>query len=161
MVESSDAVLAYWNEHRQQFRQSEDQRSTMTNFLLVITAGLSGLIVQQKLSPTVAPLALLIILIGLYGALVSAKYHERAQYHLTQARALTKVLLELDMLPEDQQIIEFREAHYRTYPRLHRVRLHWLWTGRASSCNSGIRNCAHHYYRRPTCIIGAGPVLGV
>lgn len=101
----------------------------MTNFLLIITAGLSGLIVQQKLSTATAPLAILIALIGVYGALVSAKYHERAQYHLTQARALTRALVDMNILPENRHLDEFREAHYRAYPTLHRIRLHWLWTG--------------------------------
>ena len=27
------------------------------------------------------------------------------------------------------QLNEFRDAHYRKYPWLHRIRLHWLWTG--------------------------------
>jgi hypothetical protein len=36
-------VLAYWAEHR----QSETQRSVLTNFLLVITAGLSGFIINK------------------------------------------------------------------------------------------------------------------
>lgn len=129
MSESSDAVLAYWNEHRQQLRQSENQRSAMTNFLLVITAGLSGLVVQQKLAATTVPAVFLIVLIGLYGAITSAKFHERATYHLTQARALTKVLVDMNVLPDDQRLEESRESHYRIYPRLHRIRLHWLWTG--------------------------------
>jgi hypothetical protein len=127
--ESSDAVLAYWNEHRQQLRQSETQRSTMTNFVLVITAGLSSLIVQQKFATATLPLTALIILLGFYGTLTAAKYHERAHYHLTQARALTNTLKKMAVLADDQHISEFRETHNRSYPRLHRIRLHWLWTG--------------------------------
>jgi hypothetical protein len=129
MSEPTDTVRAYWNEHRQQLRQSETQRSVLTNFLLVITAGLSGLIVQQKFAGGTLPLALLILGIGLYGALSAAKYHERADYHLSQARALTRTLKEMGALADDPRLAESRESHYRAYPRLHRVRLHWLWTG--------------------------------
>lgn len=129
MSEASDAVLAYWNEHRQQLRQSEDQRATMTNFLLVITAGLSGLVIQQKFANTTIPLGVLITLIGLYGALISAKYHERANYHLAQARALTRTLKDLNVLTDDPHIDQLRQRHYAAFPRLHRIRLHWLWTG--------------------------------
>lgn len=129
MSDPSDIVLAYWSEHRLQFRQSENQRATMTNFILVVTAGLSGLIIQQKLARFTLPLSILIVLIGLYGALAAAKYHERATYHLSQARALTDTLKDMNVLAENPNLEGKRQAHYNTYPRLHRIRLHWLWTG--------------------------------
>lgn len=129
MSDTSTALLAYWNEHRQQFRQAENQRATMTNFILVTVAGLSGLIVQQKLTVAAAPLGVLVALIGLYGALTAAKYHERAAYHLAQARALTNTLKDMQVLTVDPHLAEFRQAHYAAYPRIHRIRLHWLWTG--------------------------------
>jgi xanthosine utilization system XapX-like protein len=128
MSDQSDVVLAYWNEHRQQLRQSENQRATMTNFVLVIAAALSGLIVQQKFVTATAPLGILIALIGLFGMLVAAKYHERAEYHLSQARALTATLKELNVLTDDPNIDHFRNRHYSAFPRLHRIRLHFLWT---------------------------------
>lgn len=129
MADPSDGVLAYWTEQRQQLRQSEDQRSSMTNYLLVITAGLSGLMAQQKYSTTTIPLAILIVIIGVYGAVASAKYHERANYHLSQARALTKDLQTMGTLPATSTVQTYRTGHYAKYPLLSRVRLHWLWTG--------------------------------
>jgi hypothetical protein len=125
-----DAVLAYWKEHREQFRQSENQRAVLTNYVLVITAAVSGLIVQQRFSLRTLPLSVLIVVIGLYGALASAKYHERADYHLLQARALTRVLIDAGALADSSAVLEeFRQTHYGKYPRLHRLRLHWMWTG--------------------------------
>jgi hypothetical protein len=41
VTEQDDAVLEYWKEHREQFRQSENQRAVMTNFILVITGVVS------------------------------------------------------------------------------------------------------------------------
>jgi hypothetical protein len=46
-----------------------------------------------------------------------------------QARALTHTLEKTGALADDSQLNEFRDAHYRKYPWLHRIRLHWLWTG--------------------------------
>lgn len=70
------------------------------------------------------------MLLGAYGAVTVAKYHERAEYHLTQARALTKTLVGLGALPEDTRLLdEYRQGHYDRYPRLGRIRLHLLWTG--------------------------------
>lgn len=129
MSDSSDAVLAYWTEHREQLRQSENQRSVATNFLLVIVTALSGLIVQQRLEARTLPLAVLIVVLGFYGTAISAKYYERAQYHLKQARALTSTLKAMGVLVENQELAASREAHYRSHPLMRRVRLHWLWTG--------------------------------
>jgi hypothetical protein len=43
-----DAVLAYWREHREQLRQSENQRAARTNHVLVITAAISGFIMHRS-----------------------------------------------------------------------------------------------------------------
>ena len=70
------------------------------------------------------------VLIGLYGALAAAKYHERANHHLGQARALTRALVQSEDLPDNAALLDqFRDEHARAYPRLYRIRLHWLWTG--------------------------------
>ena len=130
MSTPEDAVLAYWREHREQLRQSENQRAVLTNFVLVITAAISGFIVQQRFALHTLPLSILIIIIGLYGALAAAKYHERADYHLFQARALTRVLVDTGSLADNDAVLEeFRQQHYRKFPRLHRLRLNRLWTG--------------------------------
>ena len=129
MSQPVEATLAYWDEHRQQLRQSETQRSVLTNFLLLITSGVSSFIIQQKFAGRTLPLTVLIVGVGLYGALAAAKYHERAEYHLMQARALTRMLEKMGALTDDSQLNAFREAHYQKYPWLHRIRLHWLWTG--------------------------------
>lgn len=129
MSASEEAVIAFWKEHREQLRQSEVQRSTLTNFLLVIAAGLSALIVQQKFSAYVIPLAVFIVLIGVYGALTVAKYYERSAYHLGQARALTEMLMTLGALDSKEPLERRRSAHYEKFPRLRRIRLHHLWVG--------------------------------
>ena len=127
---AGDAVLEYWREHREQFRQSENQRAVLTNFVLVIAAALSGFIVQLHFELRTLPLSVLIVVIGCYGALAAAKYHERTDYHLHQARALTKVLVDAGVLAHHDVVLEAaRLAHCRRYPRLHRLRLNWLWTG--------------------------------
>jgi hypothetical protein len=128
MAEVSDeAIRAYWKEHREQLRQCETQRSALTHLLLVITAALSALIVQQKFSMYVMPLCLFVVMIGGYGAVAVAKYFERASYHLSQARALTRDLADLGVLGSDERLVRARTDHYSRFPRLHRIRLHRLW----------------------------------
>jgi hypothetical protein len=128
MAESS-AVLAYWAEQRAQLRQSESQRAVLTNYVLVLVTAATGLVVQQEFRLRTLPLALLLAALGGYGALASAKYHERAEYHLGQARALTQVLVGLGALPPDTELAERRRQHYAEYRWLSRIRLHHLWTG--------------------------------
>lgn len=126
---SEEAIRAYWLEHRAQLRQCETQRSTLTNLLLIVTAALSGLIVQQEFTLNVIPLCLFVALTGVYGAVAVAKYYERASYHLTQARALTRDLADRGVLGSDEGLVRARTVHYREFPRLHRIRLHRLWVG--------------------------------
>ncbi|WP_081448828.1 hypothetical protein [Geodermatophilus obscurus] len=129
MAEASDAVLAYWSEHRQQLRQSEQQRSTLTNYVLIIASALGGFTVQQNYSGRTLPLSVLVVLIGLYGSLTSMKYHERSVYHLQQARALTASLRQNGVLPDlGSELEQARLRHYVAFPRMHRLRLHALWT---------------------------------
>ena len=130
MTAPENAVLAYWSEHRSHLRQSENQRAVLTNYVLAIAAAISGFVVQQRFRTQTLPLSVLVMLIGLYGALAAAKYHERANYHLSQARALTQVLVQSGDLTNNDLILDrFRSDHYQKYPRLSRIRLHWLWTG--------------------------------
>ena len=128
-MNQADVVLAFWSEQRQQMRQSEDQRAVLTNYILVIVSALTGFAVQQKLATVTLPLTVLITLAGGYGAVTVAKYHERAVYHLGQARALAGVLETLGALPRDETLLEDRRAaHARQYRLLYRIRLHTLWT---------------------------------
>jgi hypothetical protein len=101
----------------------------LTNYVLVLVTAGTGLILQQEFRLRTLPLALLLAALGGYGALASAKYHERADYHLGQARALTRVLVGLGALPPDTELDEQRLRHYSEYRLLSRIRLHWLWTG--------------------------------
>jgi hypothetical protein len=72
LSKQEDSVLAYWKEHREQLRQSENQRAILTNYVLVITAAVSGFVVQQQFSLRTIPLSVLIVIIGLYGAVSAA-----------------------------------------------------------------------------------------
>ena len=124
---SETVLLAYWKEHREQLRQSETQRSTMTNFIIVIVGVLSALIVQQKFSTQTLPLSILIVILGFYGFATAAKLYERAAYHLTQARALTYTLVEIGALGPEEQLDAARVEHNIRFKHLVWIRLHNLW----------------------------------
>lgn len=124
---SEEAIRAYWKEHREQLRQCETQRSTLTNLLIVVTAALSALIVQQRFSLYVLPLCIFVSFVGIYGAIAVSKYYERASYHLSQARALTRELVDRGVLGGNEKLVQARADHYIAFPWVHRIRLHVLW----------------------------------
>ena len=108
---SEEAIRAYWKDHREQMRQCETQRSTLTNLVLILTAALSALVVQQEFTLNVVPLCVFVALAGVYGAVAVSKYYERAAYHLLQARALTQDLKELGVLGDDVRLVQARAEH--------------------------------------------------
>jgi type IV secretory pathway TrbF-like protein len=130
MADPGDVVLAHWNDHRLQLRQSEDHRAATTNHVLVIASVLAGFVVQQRFQTRTIPLSLLVMAIGMYGAITSAKYRELANYHRAQSRALSRALQDLGSFPDTSRVLdEVRKAHRLKYPRLHRLRLRGMWIG--------------------------------
>ena len=130
MTESADVVHVYWSEHRQQIPRSESRRAVLTNYTPVIAATVSGFLLQRQLRPITLPLSILATVIDGYGAVMAAKHHQRANHHLTQARALSTTLVDLGALPENTAAPDAAiTTHNSKYPRLHRIRLHAPWTG--------------------------------
>jgi hypothetical protein len=124
------SLLAYWREHREQMRQSENQWATMTNYILVVTAVLAGFIAQQDFATGAWPLAVLIIAAGGYGVLAAGKYYERATYYRGQARALTAHLVEAGVFPDTRDALAAaRVEHAKQQPVLIHLGLYRLWIG--------------------------------
>jgi hypothetical protein len=86
-------------------------------------------IVQHQSGILALLLSLTLCLLGLFGALMSAKYYERHQMHMTEAGALRRRLDEL--FPElhiEEDWSSSRTQHQQRYAVLYNVRLHHLWT---------------------------------
>ena len=65
MTAPDDATLAFWNEQRAQLRQSENQRSVLTNYVLTIAAAVSGFVFQKHFRVQTLALSVLVVLIVL------------------------------------------------------------------------------------------------
>lgn len=129
MADSTDALLNLYQEERNQGRQSETQRSTIANFIITISAVVLGFLVQKGFTPESLPLAILLIGLGVYGAVISAKLYERWQYHMRRARRWRK---RVDELNPDAKIEickkKAKKEQKKKHPILWKVRLHWLWS---------------------------------
>lgn len=95
MADDTDALLKIYEEQWAQARHLEDRRSTITNIVLLIATAVFGFIFQRSLSLQTLPLTILLIALGIYGAVASEKLYERAQFHLERVRYLHKRIDEL------------------------------------------------------------------
>lgn len=109
-------------------RQTEDQRAQITNMLLLIASALIGFIAQKGLGLEVLPVTLLLLALGIYGAVISEKLYERFNFFRERIEAAER---KLNSLHPDAEIPklwrEGNEINAKTFPRLNKVRLHRLW----------------------------------
>lgn len=128
MSDPIDILINYIDRQWSQAQQSETQRSTITNYVLVMCAALQSLIVQRSFDMPSLALALLIAFLGVFGIITSAKYYERfrsAASHVGRAmEKLQKVCPDVDL---DEIETKSKAVHYKRYPYLSKLRLHWLW----------------------------------
>jgi hypothetical protein len=122
-----DALKMMYEEHAEQARHHETERSTITNFTIAAVAALIVFIASEKAEAhRYWYLALLIALLGSIGWLMSEKSYERNRLHCAIAAAYRDALATL----ADIRLWGIREAaeddHNATHP-LARLSLHGLW----------------------------------
>ena len=129
MSDTIDVLLYFIEENWTQTRQHENQRATISNLIVIIAAAISGVITQSGFNKDSLPLALILVALGIYGAIASAKLYERSQYHNKRANYLRT---RLDELCPDAEIVKLKtladKEHRDHYPILAtRISLHNVW----------------------------------
>ncbi len=79
-----------WEMYKEQYaflRHHETQRSTVVNFIILIGGGLISVISDNGFSKSDLAIAILLVFIGLFGAIFSAANFERYNRSKRQARA--------------------------------------------------------------------------
>ncbi len=128
MADDTDVLLKLCEEQWTQGRQSESQRATVTNFIITISAAILGFLVQKNFTLTSLPLAILLIALGIYGAVISAKLYERWQSHMRRARYWRKRIDELHPGARIEQLKAESDAkHKLKYSKLEKIKLNRLW----------------------------------
>jgi hypothetical protein len=98
------------------------------NIILVITSAVLGLFSQRGLVLEMLPLAIFLIVLGIYGAITSQKYYERHQFHIERTRAWRKRLEELTPKSQINKLREEANAkHSKKFKQLEKIHLHSLW----------------------------------
>lgn len=125
-----DILLKFCEEDWEQRRQSENQRSVMTNFILTIASAITVLIINNGLTLNNLPLSILLIFLGIFGAIAVAKLYERGEYHIESTKAWRQ---RIDELYPDAELLTRRRQADKTHATKfgktirERIRLHGLW----------------------------------
>ena len=128
MAVDSDILLAYWQEQRIQARHSEEQRATLTNLILIISAATLGFLSQWGWTLRSLALTIPLVFLGLYGAIASAKLYERNLYHYEQAMAFSRLLSEATGVVDHEELLrEVRRGFSANHPVMYWLRLYMLW----------------------------------
>jgi len=126
--DDTQVLLNFCDQYWDEIRHTENQRATLTNLIILIASAIVGLIVQKGLGRGFLPLAILLILLGVYGAAMTLKLYER--YNFLQTR-LEHFYRYIDELHPNSKFLHLRSAaeveHKGQFPKLAKVRVHHLW----------------------------------
>ncbi len=82
-------LLDLYKEQRDLGMHHEEQRSTLSNLMLTAATALIGLIaLDQEITRGDIPIALLVILLGIFGAFFSLKHYERFCFHRDRSHTI-------------------------------------------------------------------------
>ncbi|MEW5718834.1 MAG: hypothetical protein AB1817_09425, partial [Chloroflexota bacterium] len=90
MNSDSDILLKLREEEWALLRHYEDQRATVTNFILIVVSIAVGFLVQKGINRESLPITILLIGLGVYGVVAVAKLYERI--HLANDLAISYTL---------------------------------------------------------------------
>jgi hypothetical protein len=129
MTDKYDLLWNIYQEHCNWERHHENQRSSFTNIMIAVAAGVLGIIaLDGKLAPTDLPLTIFLIIQGVFGSIFVAKQYERFARH---QRLANKYRQELNDGYLDAKIVQLRKEgdieQERQYKYLSKLRLHQLW----------------------------------
>jgi lysylphosphatidylglycerol synthetase-like protein (DUF2156 family) len=128
MDSTLEVLLSLYREERDQGRQSEDQRSGLTNLVLVISGALFAFVANLKFQLAAVLPAMFIVIIGVYGCLGSLKLYERFQLHKERASAIRR---RIGVLIPDANVEQLRHdaaaKHRSEYGVLYKIHLNWVW----------------------------------
>jgi hypothetical protein len=129
MAEATEILVSLIEENWNHIRHSEDQRATITNLIVIVVSIIQGVLTQTGFTKNALPLTILLVLLGFYGLVTTAKLHERSRFHIKRAR---KFRDRLDTLCPDAQINLLQKLADEEHQSQHlilakKVRLSSLW----------------------------------
>ncbi|MBV8694711.1 MAG: hypothetical protein JO125_05740 [Chloroflexi bacterium] len=130
MNETYEFLMGCMQENWLHARLCEEKRATTANLVIVLATAVQAMLLLTGINRKALALTMLLMVLGLYGLLASAKLYERSQFHIRRARRLRA---RLDELLPDAQVQPLQsiaeEEHTAHYPVLSQVRLNTIWLG--------------------------------
>ena len=128
MADDTDVLLKIYQEQWAQARQHENQRVTITNIVLLISSAIVGFITQQGVSPQMLPVAILLVIVGIFGAVACSKLYEVSELHFGRVRALYDRLNVLHPKTHLKKIKEDADLKHKSlFPKLTKLHVHQFW----------------------------------
>ena len=130
MATADDVIWGLCQENLQYSRHHENQRQAVTGFGLAAASALISFIVADKdVGLSDAPVAFMIVVIGIFGALLSAKEYERFFFHYQRFRQLRHELDQRLKIDLDRIHKTADDETKKTFPWLFPRSLSrfWLW----------------------------------
>lgn len=136
MGKDSELLMMIVKEHWEEMRHAEDQRATITNLLIAIVALGSGFVTIVGLSAYTLFLGALLVVLGVYGCIMTAKLYERHQFDQKRVDYWYK---QLDRLNPEAQFLALKELadreHYQEFAGIlpkplrfvTKIHTHQLW----------------------------------
>ncbi|MFG2350779.1 hypothetical protein [Streptomyces phaeochromogenes] len=139
MADESDVLLELWKGQREEARQMENQRATLTNIVIIVTAAALGFLTQQgHLELSSLGITLPLCVLGTFGAAASTKYGERWAVHSGLADRLRDELGQRHSELNLPNLIAANQVEHRNeFPRSERMRIWILWVGLHAAIGTG------------------------
>ena len=131
MQEENEILWRFYEDHLTHGRHHETLRASTSTVLLAIAAGILGLMGASHRWPlevTYLSLAVFLMLLGIFGAFFTAKYHERFDFHMNRAREYRKALSARLPALKLEELRPCADARSKSkHPWLYDFRLHVFW----------------------------------
>ncbi len=128
MADDVEVLLWYIREEWLHARLSEEQRGTITNFIIVITVAVLGFLMNRGLDKSAVPITTMLAVLGIYGAIISQKYYERFSHHVARIEMMRSRIDEIRPSLKGVQLLEMANTeHQKKFSVWSKIRLNRLW----------------------------------
>ncbi len=126
---TKDILMSMYQESMTASRHYETQRATITSSVFTIEAIVIGLITYDKnVIQSDGPLAIFLLILSLYGLILSLKHSERFSLHWRRSSVLRLKIDELYTKGLVESIIENADSvTHKRFPYLRNLDYHLLW----------------------------------
>ena len=126
MNDSAEVLWRMYNENCTHGRHHENLRAGVTNLIITLTGAVLAIIsLDKQLNNSDIGLTIFLIVLGVFGALFSAKHYERFRAHMARAHECRDALEE--QVPESKLAERRSTADRKEWPRISAIRGFWLW----------------------------------